>query len=81
MAPAEFSLQCANFAKRSYQSPTNAWDSGGHTSPLSYFNFAARVRVPASERARALAVWCLTQLIFVHPSGFDPMLEHDGPRL
>jgi hypothetical protein len=85
MAPAEFSLQCANFAKRSYQSSTNAWDSGGHTSLLSYFNFA--VRLPSSGVRTHPRVSRFTgsperlvpdSTYFCAPVGIDPMLEHDG---
>jgi hypothetical protein len=77
-------LRGANFAKGSYQNPTNAWDSGGRTSPLSYFNFAARVPSfgvrtrPRASRFRGSPERLLPDsTYFCAPVGIDPMLEND----
>jgi hypothetical protein len=69
MAPAEFSLQCANFAKRSYQSRIGT--------------LAAILLIESSAPALTGLQRSPERLVpdstyFCAPMGIDPMLEHDG---
>jgi hypothetical protein len=72
MAPAEFSLRCANFAKRSYQSPTQCIGT-----------LAAILLIESSAPALTGLQRSPERLVpdstyFCAPMGIDPMLEHDG---
>src|SRR4029450_13455814 len=85
MAPAELSLRCANFAKHSYQSPSQCIGTLAAIVPIELLQLCGAV--PSSGVRTRTRVNRFTKLperlvpdstYFGASVGIDPMLEHDG---